>query len=155
MRVCCRVLPLLAVLPLIVTAPALAQDAPSPLEYHPMPGDLALPFSEAVRAGNLLFVSGQVGTEPGALTLVPGGFEAEARQTLANVKAVLERHGSSMTDVVKCTVFLADMQDWPRFNAIYREFFASDRLPARSALGANGLALNARIELECIGFVGR
>lgn len=139
----------------VVAASASAQSAqPSPPEYFAMPGGSALPFSEAVRVGNLLFLSGQVGVTPGTLTLVPGGFEAEARQTLANVKAVLERHGSSMGDVVKCTVFLADMQDWPRFNAIYREHFTT-RLPARSALGANGLALNARVELECIGHVAR
>ena len=118
----------------------------------PDPALAALPFSEAVRSGDLLFLSGQIGAVPGKLAVVPGGLEAEARQALANIKAILERHGSSMDRVVKCTVFLADMKDWPAFNGVYREFFARN-LPARSALGANGLALGARVEVECIAVV--
>jgi 2-iminobutanoate/2-iminopropanoate deaminase len=156
MRTPCRVILLLFFLaPFVTTAPVLAQDAQRPsLEYFPMPGDQSLPFSEAVRVGNILFVSGQVGVRPGTTTLVAGGFEAEARQALANVKAALERHGSSMNAVAKCTVFLADIKDWPRFNTIYREFFSPGHMPARSALGANGLAIDARVEVECIGVVG-
>ena len=111
-----------------------------------------LPFSEAVRVGELLFVSGQLGNRPGTLELVPGGIAAEARQTMENVRATLERHGASLANVVKCTVFLADMAEWRSFNAVYLEFFAPDRLPARSALGASGLALGARVELECVAW---
>lgn len=125
-------------------------------EFHPSadPALASLPFSEAVRNGDLLFVSGQIGNSPGTLDLVPGGMEPEARQALANIKAILQRHGSSMERVMKCTVFLADMKDWPAFNAVYREFF-SRNLPARSALGANGLALGARVEVECLAAAGQ
>lgn len=126
----------------------------SPAEYFPLPGASNLPFSEAVRAGDFLLLAGQVGVTPGTLTLAPGGMEPEARQALENIKAVLERHGGSLNDVVKCTVFLADMKDWPAFNDVYRTYFTS-HLPARSALGANGLALGARVEVECIAYVPR
>ena len=115
--------------------------------------EAGLPFSEAVRVGPLLFVSGQIGSPPGAPEVVPGGIEAEARQALENVASILRRHGSSMDRVVKCTVFLADVSEWAAFNAVYVEFFEADALPARSALGANGLALGARVEVECIAAV--
>lgn len=123
-------------------------------EYYPMPtlGGQSMPFSEAVRLGNTLYVSGQIGNEPGTQKVVPGGIEAEARQALDNIKSILEKHGSSLDHVVKCTVFLADMKDWPAFNGIYRSYFTKN-LPARSALGANGLALNAKLEVECIAAV--
>ena len=111
----------------------------------------SLPFSEAVRAGDLLFVSGQLGNVPGKLELVPGGIVPEATQTLENVKAVLERHGASMDAVVKCTVFLADIKEWPAFNTVYRGFFTA-RFPARSAFASNGLALGARVELDCTAY---
>ncbi len=125
--------------------------APSKLEFHPAPDPAlrTLPFSEAVLVDDLLILSGQIGVAPGTLTLVPGGMAAEARQTLENIKGVLARHGSSMAKVVKCTIFLADMKDWPAFNVVYREFFTAP-YPARSALGANGLALGAQVEVECI-----
>lgn len=112
-----------------------------------------LPFSEAVRVGELLFVSGQIGLQPGTRTLAPGGIAAETRQTLENVRRILEAGGSSMDRVAKCTVFLADMAEWPKMNEVYVTFFARE-LPARSALGASGLALGARVEIECIGVVG-
>ncbi len=115
--------------------------------------ELGLPFSDAVRVDSLLFLSGQVGNVPGTLDLAPGGMAAEARQAMANVRTILERHGSSLDRVVKCTVFLADMADWTAFNEVYKGFFRTDP-PARSALGANGLALGARVEVECIATVG-
>jgi len=108
-----------------------------------------LPFSEAVRVGDTLYLSGQVGTRPGTDDLVPGGLEAEARQTLSNIRATLEVHGYSMDDLVKCTVMLADISEWADFNEVYKSFFES-HYPARSAFGANGLALGARVEIECI-----
>lgn len=108
-----------------------------------------LPFSEAVRAGNLIFLAGQIGDKDGKV--VPGGIEPEARQTLQHIKDVLERNGSSLSDVVKCTVFLADIAEWPAFNTVYREFFKQP-FPARSALAASGLAMNARVEVECIAY---
>ena len=110
--------------------------------------DLGLPFSESVRAGDLLFLSGQIGSGADG-KLAPGGIEAEANQILLNIAATLERQGLGMKNVVKCTVFLADIVDWPAFNVIYKKHFTAP-YPARSALAANGLALNARAEVECI-----
>jgi reactive intermediate/imine deaminase len=108
-----------------------------------------LPFSEAVRVGSMLYLSGQIGIVPGSRKLVEGGIREEARQTMANIKTSLEAHGYAMTDVVKCTVMLADISEWGTFNEVYKSFF-SGRYPARSALGANGLAMGARVEVECI-----
>ena len=119
----------------------------------PSMGKQKLPFSEAVRVGDLLFLSGKVGRKPGARTVVSGGIAAETRQTLDNIRDVLERHGSSMARVVKCTVFLADIRDWAAMNEVYVEFFPNNP-PARSALGASGLALGARVEIECIAVAG-
>ena len=113
---------------------------------------LGLPFSEAVRVGNMLYLAGQVGNTPGKLELVPGGIRAEAKQAMENMKAILERNGSSLDHIVKCTVFLADMKEWPAFNEIYRSYFSS-HFPARSSLGTTGLALGARVEIECIAIV--
>ena len=111
-----------------------------------------LPFSEAVSANGFLFVAGQIGNLPDKLELVPGGIEAEAKQTLANMQAVLERHGASLRDVVKVTVFLADIAEWPAFNEVYKQYFHAP-FPARSALAASGLALGARVEVECIAML--
>lgn len=108
-----------------------------------------LPFSEAVRVGNALYLSGQIGVTPGTMALVAGGMEAEARQTMENIRTTLTAHGYAMSDVIKCTVMLADMADWPAFNSVYQTFFTRP-FPARSALGANGLALGARVEVECM-----
>jgi 2-iminobutanoate/2-iminopropanoate deaminase len=112
------------------------------------------PFSPAVRVGDLLFLSGQIGTTADAAGgLVPGGIEAETRQTMENIKDVLTRVGSSMDRVVKCTVFMADMAEWPRMNEVYATYFPRHK-PARSAFGTNGLALGARVEIECIAVAG-
>jgi 2-iminobutanoate/2-iminopropanoate deaminase len=108
-----------------------------------------LPFSEAVRVGNTLYLSGQIGIQPGTLNLAAGGIQAEARQTLENIKSTLETHGYAMRDVVKCTVMLADIAEWATFNEVYKAYFAPP-YPARSALGANGLAMGARVEVECL-----
>jgi reactive intermediate/imine deaminase len=109
------------------------------------------PFSSAVKIGNLIYVSGQIGSrvENGAPVLVKGGIEAESRQALDNVKAVLEKAGTSMDRVVKCTVMLADMKEWPKLNAIYATYFPGPK-PARAAFGATALAMNARVEVDCI-----
>ena len=115
---------------------------------------LNLPFSEAVRHGDTLYLSGQVGNVPGTLQLVSGGIEAEARQTMQNIKASLEAHGCSMADIIKCTVMLADISEWATFNEVYKSFF-SGRYPARSAFGTSGLALGARVEVECIAATRR
>ncbi|MEQ1754064.1 MAG: RidA family protein [Micropepsaceae bacterium] len=113
-----------------------------------------LPFSEAVRVGDVLYLSGCLGNIPGKLQLVPGGMEAEARQTMENIGRVLSRNGLSFDHVIKCTVMLADMGKWSDFNKVYASYFNSSRLPARSAFGANGLALGAQVELECLAYMG-
>jgi reactive intermediate/imine deaminase len=113
-----------------------------------------LPFSAAVRVGDTLYLSGQIGVRPGTMELVEGGMAAEARQTLDNIKATLEGHGHRMSDVVKCTVMLADINEWGTFNEIYQDYFSAP-YPARSAFGANGLALGARVEVECIAGIAR
>lgn len=107
------------------------------------------PLSEAVRVGNMLYLSGTVGVPPGATQLVPGGIEAETKQALENISAILKRHGSSMDQVVKCTVMLADISEWAKMNAVYATFFQK-HYPARSALGVSGLVLGARVEIECL-----
>ena len=108
------------------------------------------PFAEAVRVGNMLYLSGQLGDSAGKI--VPGGIEAETRRTLENIKAALERNGSSLDNVVKCTAMLADIADWPAMNEVYVTFFPGPK-PARSAMGGLQLVRNARMELECIAAV--
>jgi reactive intermediate/imine deaminase len=134
---------------LVLTLPALAAHAAAP-EFFP-PSNPQSPYSEAVRAGDFLIVSGQLGVRPGQ----PESFEAESRRALDNVATVLGRHGASMDDVVKCTVMLADMSKWSAFNAVYTGYFKPGRLPARSVLGAGGLAAGAQVEVECWAYVGR
>lgn len=135
---------------LLLTAPAHSQSGD--IEYFPAsgPGGRVLPFSDAVRVGNVLYLSGKLGTTQDGLA--PGGIAAETRQALENIRASLERHGSSMDRVVKCTVFLADMAEWEQMNEVYVTFFG-ENLPARSALGTSGLALGGRVEIECIGVI--
>lgn len=131
-----------------------APDSEPEVEYlmSTATSEMGLPFSDAVRVGNMLYVSGQIGNVPGTLELVPGGIGEETRQALENIRTILERHGSSLDHVVKCTIMIADMSEWPAMNEVYRTFF-TEHLPARSALGANGLALNARVEIECFATV--
>jgi reactive intermediate/imine deaminase len=117
-------------------------------DFFPVSGSQPLPFSEAVQVGDMLYLSGQLGTDSTG-RLVPGGIGPETRQALVNIADVLERHGSALDQVVKCTVMLADIGEWGKMNEVYLTFFRSHR-PARSAFGTNGLALNARIELECM-----
>ena len=107
------------------------------------------PFSEAVRVDNMLYLSGTIGLEPGTRKLVSGGMPEEAKQVMANIKTTLEKHGYTLHDLVKCTVLLADMSKWGEFNEIYKTYF-DGRYPARSAMGVNGLALGAQVEVECI-----
>lgn len=128
----------------------MSSSDPSFFPVHAAGGPL--PFSEAVQLGDVLYVSGQIGNLPGTLTLAPGGIVPESRRALDNMREVLERHGSSLGAVVKCTIFLADIAEWKTFNEIYREYFPKN-LPARSALAASGLALGARVELECVAHV--
>jgi len=98
---------------------------------------------------NILYLLGELGAKPGTLDLVPGGIGSETRQTLENIQATLHANGSDMSKVVKCLVMLADINEWPAMNDVYRTFFSAP-YPARSALGASGLALGARVEIECM-----
>ena len=111
------------------------------------------PFSEAVRAGDTLYLSGQIGIDPSTGKLAPGGIKAESKQTMENIKSTLARHGYGMEHLVKCTVMLADIAEWGAFNEMYRPFF-KDNYPARSAFAGSGLALGARVEVECLAYIG-
>jgi 2-iminobutanoate/2-iminopropanoate deaminase len=141
----------------ILLIPALAgcgptAERPPAIAFHTPFGRPQYPFSPAVQAGNLLFLAGQIGTDSSG-RLVAGGIEAETRQTMDNIQEVLGRVGSSWDRVVKCTVMMADMAEWPAMNAVYSTYFPR-QFPARSAFGASGLALGARVEIECVAVTG-
>lgn len=136
---------------LLLAMPLAGAKEPPRIEFHDS-GTVVpkgLPFSEAVRVGGVLFLSGQIGNEPGSMKLVPGGLGPETGQAMRNIEAILRAHGYGMDDLVKCTVMLADMARWSEFNDAYRGFFGK-HFPARSALGVNGLALGAQVEIECV-----
>jgi 2-iminobutanoate/2-iminopropanoate deaminase len=136
---------------------ALAQArAADDVEYFPVtnaPPGMSLPFSEAVRVGDMLYLSGEIGTGADG-KVVAGGIGAQTRQLMDNIGAKLARHGSSWDRVVQCTVALADIADWPAFNAVYRGYF-SKHFPARMAYATGGLALGARAEVQCNAVVDR
>lgn len=134
----------------IGTAVLAADDKPEFLNSKALQ-ERGYPFSEAVRAGDFLYLSGRIGDDPATGKIVPGGIGPESRQVLQHIKEALERNRSSLADVVKCTVFLLDIAEWPVFNNVYKEFFKAP-YPARSALAASGLALGARVEVECIAY---
>lgn len=138
---------LVIVLAAVVPTLASAQQ-PQFLQVNPQSTS---PFSPVVRVGNMLYLAGTLGTKDGKL--VAGGIGAETRQAMENIKETLERAGSDMEHVVKCTVFLADIKEWAAMNDVYRTFFQQGKFPARSAFGATGLALDARTEIECIAVV--
>ena len=131
-----------------------AHDA-APIDFYAVqnaPPGMNLPFSEAVRAGDMLYLAGMLGTDASG-KLVAGGIKTEAKQTMDNISANLTRHGASLDRVVQCTVALADMADWPAFNDVYRGYF-KEHFPARMAYGAGALALGARVEVQCNAYVG-
>lgn len=107
------------------------------------------PYSLAIRAGKQVFTAGQIGLDPKTGELVPGGIEVETRQALTNLKHILEAAGCSLADVVKTTVFLQDMADFSKMNAVYAEFFGS-RPPARTTVAVAALPKGARVEIEAI-----
>jgi reactive intermediate/imine deaminase len=135
---------------LVVPAGLASQDRQVIHTPDEVPG---LPFSTAVRVGNLLFLSGQIGNKPGTRELADTGITGQTRQALENVKSVLARAGSSLDHAVKCTVFLADMRDYQAMNAVYATYFPKDP-PARSTVAGSGLVFGARVEIECIATVG-
>jgi 2-iminobutanoate/2-iminopropanoate deaminase len=134
----------------IMAGTASAQTAQRPTVEQigtPMLGEQRLPFSDAVRVGDMFFLSGQIGNRPDGT--LPEGIEAQARQTMDNIGRVLKGQGLGFGDVVKCTVMLDEMKDWPAFNKVYVTYFPDGKFPARSAFGADGLALGALVEVEC------
>ena len=131
----------------VVVAPALVAQEKEVLK---VPGAVeGLPFSPAIRVGNVIYLSGQLGNRIGTRELVPGGITPETRQTMENIRTVLDAAGSSLDRVFKCTVFLADIADYPAMNAVYASYFPNNP-PARSTVAGSGLALGARVEIECM-----
>jgi reactive intermediate/imine deaminase len=114
-----------------------------------------LPFSQSVRVGDVVYLSGALGNVPGTQTLASGGLEGEVRQMMANIEAALKTHGLGLDRIFKCTVMMADIARWAEFNKLYVTYFKSERMPARSAFGANGLALGAQVEMECWAYAGK
>jgi reactive intermediate/imine deaminase len=136
----------------MVVVPALAAQQKEVLQ---VPGAVAgLPFSAAVRVGSVIYLSGQIGNRLGTREVVTGGVAAETRQALENIRTVLEAAGSSLDRVFKCTVFLADIGEYNAMNEVYAGFFPTDP-PARSTVAGSGLALGARVEIECMAVRGR
>ena len=127
-------------------------QAGAPEVKHDWDPESGYPFSDAVRVGHMLYLAGELGIVPGTRELIAGGIGPETRQTLDNIKETLEKNGSSLAEVVKCTVFLADIAEWAAMNEVYKTYFPTNP-PARSALGTSGLALGARTEIECIATV--
>ncbi len=121
----------------------LSRSAPAPIG----------PYSQAVRAGDLLFVSGSLGIDPATGSFVPGDAAAQARQALANLVEVLKAAGASPDSVVKTTVFLSDMDDFAKVNAVYGEVFTGTP-PARSAVQAARLPKDALVEIEAVAHLG-
>jgi len=139
---------------LMMTSAATAQDRPA-VEHigEPMLNGQRLPFSNAVRVGDTVYLSGALGI--GADGKLPAGIEAQSKQTMDNIGATLKSAGLGWSDVVKCTVMLDNIADWATFNTIYVTYFPDGKFPARSALGADGLALGALMELECLAYAGK
>ena len=139
---------------LVLSSSAMAAQSP-PVEHigEPSINGQRLPFSEAVRVGDMFYLSGQLGNKPDGT--LPDGIEAQARQAMDNIGAVLKRSNLGFGDVVKCTVMLDNMADWPAFNKVYVTYFPDGKFPARSAFGADGLALGALVEVECWAYAGK
>jgi 2-iminobutanoate/2-iminopropanoate deaminase len=113
------------------------------------PSELPYPFSSAVQVGDILFLSGEIGDTGEGTGVVQGGIVPETHRMFERIEATLARHGLGLDDVFKCTVMLADMSEWQKFNEIYSGYFEPGKYPTRSAMGVNGLALGARVEMEC------
>ena len=140
---------------LLSAAAANAQTERPAVEYFPSPAvnGRPAPFSTAVRVGDILYLSGQIGIGPDGK--LPDTFDGQAKQVMENIGGALKTRGLGWGDVFKCTVMIADMKNWPAFNAVYVPYFPNGKLPARSAFGANGLALGAQLELECMAYARR
>lgn len=111
------------------------------------------PYNQAVRSGHLLYTSGQIPIDPNTGNLVNGGIREQTIQVMENLKAVTEAAGSSLSDVIKTTVFLADMADFAEFNVVYAEYFGEENAPARSTVQVAALPLGSRVEIELVAKV--
>jgi 2-iminobutanoate/2-iminopropanoate deaminase len=140
-------LPLIPLVLCLVSTEVIAADTSA--VFHTRPGSTA-PYSPAVRAGDFIFASGQIGVEVDGS--VPANFERQAKLAIENTRDALVLAGAGLGDVVKCTVMLRDMTQWPVFNRVYAGYFAPGRLPARSAFGTQALAMGAGVELECMAY---
>lgn len=140
---------------LIITSAATAAPERAAVEHFGKPAlnGQPLPFSDAVRVGDVLYLSGQIGVGPDGK--LPDGIEAQTKLAMENIGAVLKRAGLGYGDVFHCTAFLSDMKNWPSFNKVYVPYFPAGKLPARSAFGTNGLALGALLEIECQAYAGK
>jgi reactive intermediate/imine deaminase len=141
---------------MIVVAALLSASTAAAQDHHVInpPGSaVGLPFSSAVRVGGMLYLSGQIGNTPGTRQLADTGIAGQTKQAFENIKAVLAAAGSSLERVVKCTVFLLDIKDYAAMNAVYATYFPKDP-PARSTVAGSGLALGARVEIDCMATVG-
>ena len=139
---------------MMVSCAAAAAARPTVEHFgRPALNNQPLPFSDAVRVGDILYLSGQIGIGPDGK--LPVGIEAQTKQAMDNLGAILKRAGLGYRDVYHCTALLADMKDWPAFNKVYVPYFPRGKMPARSAFGANGLALGALLEIECQAYAGK
>ena len=133
-----------------------ADAAPRPAIQHygnPTLNGQPLPFSEAVRVGDVLYLSGQLGRGPDGK--LPEGIEAQTRQTLDNIGATLKLAGLTHADIFHCPAMISYFKLWPYFNTAYVNYFPEGKRPARSAFGTSGLALGALVELECQAYAGK
>ena len=139
----------------MTATPADAAPARPAVEHFgtPMLNGQRLPFSRAVRVGDILYLSGAIGR--GADGKPPEGIEAQAKATMDDIGDTLKLAGLSHHDIFHCTVFLSDMKNWAAFNTVYLTYFPDGPLPARSAVGVNGLALGALLEIECQAYAGK
>jgi enamine deaminase RidA (YjgF/YER057c/UK114 family) len=139
----------------VLSMTSAADAAPRPVIEHygaPMLNGQRLPFSSAVRVGDVLYLSGAIGRGPDGKP--PEGIEAQTKATMDDIGATLKLAGLGYDRIFHCTVFLSDMKNWAAFNQAYLAYFPDGPLPARSAIGVNGLALGALLELECQAYAG-
>ena len=146
--------PILPLLFVLILSACQSSTKSTEIEYYQSEemASLGLPFSDAVRVDNMLYLFGVIGMIPGKLELVEGGLQAQTRQIMENISRVLKANGSSLDKAIKFTVFIDDIDRWSEFNEVYIEYFPNQK-PARSPLGADGLALNALVEVECIAVI--
>ena len=140
---------------LIMTSSVDAAPPRPPVQHYGTPtlNGQRLPFSRAVRVGDVLYLSGAIGRGPDGKP--PEGIEAQTKATMDDIGETLRLAGLGFGDLFHCTVFLSDMKNWADFNKVYVTYFPDGPLPARSAVGVNGLALGALLEIECQAYAGK